>query len=111
MKHLVEFPLVEGGSIVVEVDEPETGGTVRAVREVKIEKARETFEDALSKVLPVTKTVVEKLRGMESRPDEIEVTFGVNLSTMAGAFIASASAAANFGVTVRWTGTHKETAP
>jgi hypothetical protein len=26
------------------------------------------------------------------------------LSTMAGAFIASASAAANFSVTVRWTG-------
>ena len=29
MKHLVEFPLEEGGSIVVEIDEPETGGTVR----------------------------------------------------------------------------------
>ena len=110
MKHLVEFPLEEGGSIVVEIDEPETSGTVRAGREDKIEKARETFEDALNKVLPVTKTVVEKLRGMESRPDEIEVTFGVNLSTMVGAVIASASAAANFGVTVRWTGTHKETA-
>ena len=111
MKRLVEFPLEEGGSIVVEIDEPETGGTVRAGRDDKIEKARETFEDALNKVLPATKTVVEKLRGMASRPDEIEVTFGVNLSTMAGAFIASASAAANFGVTVRWTGTHKETTP
>src|SRR5260370_25398649 len=103
MKRLVEFPLEEGGSIVVEVDEPETGGTVRAGREDKIEKARETFEDALNKVLPATKTVVEKLRGMTSKPDEIEVTFDVNLSTMAGAFIASASAAAEFGVTVRWT--------
>src|SRR3989440_9632441 len=93
MKHLVEFPLEEGGNIVIEIDEPETGGTVRAGREDKIEKAKETFEDALNKVLPATKTVVEKLRNMTSRPDEIEVTFGVNLSTMAGAFIASASAA------------------
>src|SRR6266571_1861569 len=108
MKHLVEFPLEEGGSIVIEIDEPEAGGTVRAGREDRIEKARETFEDALNKVLPVTKTVVEKLRGMASKPDEIEVTFGVNLSTMAGAVIASASAAANFGVTVRWTGTIKD---
>ena len=109
MKHLVEFSLEKGGSIVVEIDEPEMGGTVRAGREDKIEKARETFEDALNKVLPATKTVVEKLRDMASKPDEIEVTFGVNLSTMAGAVIASASAAANFGVTVHWTGTHKET--
>jgi Trypsin-co-occurring domain 1 len=111
MKRLVEFPLEEGGSIVVEIDEPETGGTVRAGREDTIEKARETFEDALNKVLPVTKTVVEKLRSMTSKPDEIEVTFGVNLSTMAGAVIASASAEANFSVTVRWTGTHNETTP
>jgi Trypsin-co-occurring domain 1 len=109
MKHLVEFPLEEGGSIVIEIDEPETGGTVRAGREDKIEQATETFEDALNKVLPATKTVVEKLRDMASRPDEIEVTFGITLSTIASAFIASASAAANFGVTVRWTGTHKET--
>src|SRR6266704_1422670 len=108
MKHLVEFPLEEGGSIVVEIDESETGGTVRAGREDKIEKARETFEEALNKVLPATKTVVEKLRGMASKPDESEVTFGINLSTMAGAVIASASVAANFGVTVRWIGKKDE---
>jgi hypothetical protein len=102
MKRLVEFPLKEGGSIVVEIDEPETGGTVRAGREDTIEKARETFEDALNKVLPVTKTVVEKLRSMASKPDEIEVTFGVKLNTVAGVVIASASAEANFGVTLRW---------
>ncbi len=109
MTRLVEFPLEEGGSIVVEIEEPETGGTVRAGRDDKIEKARETFEDAPNKVLPATKTVVEKVRDMASKPDEIEVTFGVNLSTMAGAVIASASAAANFGVKVRWRKTHEET--
>jgi len=57
---LVEFPLEEGGSIVVEVDEPETGGTVRAGRADTIEKAKETLEEALNKVVPVTKSVVEK---------------------------------------------------
>jgi len=39
MKRLVEFPLEEGGSIVIEIDEPETGGTGRAGREDKIEAA------------------------------------------------------------------------
>ena len=33
MKRLVEFPLEAGGSIVVEIDEPETGGAIRASRE------------------------------------------------------------------------------
>ena len=109
MKRLVEFPLEGGDSIVVEVDEPETGGTVRAGREDAIEKVKETFEEALNKVLPATKSVVEKRRSIGNRPDEIEVSFGVKLSTAAGAIIASATAEANFDVTMRWTGTHKET--
>ncbi len=111
MKRLVEFPLEEGGSILVQIDEEDAGGTIRAGREDTIEKAKDTFEEALNRVLPAAKSVVEKLQRMESRPDEIEVNFGINLSTKAGAFIASASAEANFGVTVHWTSASKETPP
>ena len=59
----------------------------------------------------MTRSVVEKLRSIGNRPDEIEISFGVKLSTTAGAVIASATAEANFDVTMRWTGTHKETTP
>ena len=111
MKRLVEFPLEEGGSILVQIDEPEAGGTIRAGRDDTIEKAKDTFEEALNRVLPAAKSVVEKLQSMASQPDDIEVNFGINLSTKAGAFIASASAEANFGVTVHWTSTKRETPP
>ena len=109
MKHLVEFPLEDGGSIVIEVDEPESEGTIRAARGDTIVKAKETLEDALDEVLPMTRSVVEKLRSIGNRPDEIEISFGVKLSTTAGAVIACATAEANFDVTMRWTETHKET--
>jgi len=111
MKHLVEFPLEEGGSIVVEVDEPETSGTVRAARGDTLAKARETLEDALDKVLPAAKSIVEKLRRLDNKPNEIEVTFGIRLNTSVGAVIASATAEANFDVTLRWTGNTQEKAP
>jgi Trypsin-co-occurring domain 1 len=111
MKHLVEFPLEEGGSIVVEVDEPESAGTIRAAREDTIVKAKETLEEALSNILPVTQSLVEKLRSFENKPDEIEVSFGVKLTTNIGAVIASASAEGNFGVTVHWTGKKEEATP
>ena len=101
MKRLVEFPLQEGGSVVVQIDEPDIGGSVRAARGDTIEQAKETLEDALDKVLPAARNVVEKLQSM--RPNEIEVTFGISLSFKAGAFI-TAGTDANFGVTVRWTG-------
>ena len=45
------------------------------------------------------------------RHDEIEINFGVKLSTAAGAVIAAASAEANFDVTVRWTGKKEEAPP
>jgi predicted RNase H-like HicB family nuclease len=111
MKHLVEFPLEEGGSIVVEVDEPETSGTARAARGDALAKARETLEDALDKVLPAAKSVIEKLRSLDDKPNEIEVTFGIKLNTSLGAVIASATAEANFDITLRWTGNTKEKAP
>ena len=111
MKHLVEFPLEDGGSIVIEVDEPESTGTVRAAREDTIAKAKQTFEEAFNGVLPVTKGLVEKLRSIGNNPDEIEVTFGVSLNTAVGAVIASASAEANFSVTLHWSGKTEETTP
>jgi hypothetical protein len=109
MKRLVEFPLEEGGSILVQIDEPDTGGTIRAGRDEIIEKAKETLEEALNRVLPAAKSVIEKLQSMPRKPDEIEVNFGINLSTQAGAFIASTTAQANFGVTIHWTKPDKET--
>lgn len=110
MKHLVEFPLEEHGSVVIEVEEPETAGTVRAGRADTIAKAKETLEEALDKILPATKSVIGKLHSLGNRPDEIEITFGVKLTTAAGAVIAVAGAEANFEVTLRWTGTPQEKA-
>jgi len=113
MKHLVEIPLEEGGYIIVEVDEPEVEGTILASRGDSIIKVKETFEDALNKVLPVTKSVITKLRNFDkdNKPDEIEVKFGINLSTVVGAVIASASVSANFEVTLRWAENKHEEAP
>ena len=111
MKRPVEFPLEEEGSILVQIDEQECGGTVRAGREETIEKAEETFEDALNRVLHAARSVVEKLQGMGSRPHEIEVNFGINLITQSGDFLASATAQADFGMTVCWTGASREMVP
>lgn len=111
MKHLVAFPLKGGGNMIVEVDEPESEGTVRAGRGDVIARAKETLEEALSNIMPATREVAEHLRSAGNRPDEIEITFGIKLNTAAGAIIASASAEANFNVTVRWAEQKEAVAP
>jgi len=104
LKHLVEFKMEDGSAIMFEVDEPEMGGTTRASRRPGeiAEEAKETFEQALSKIRPATEKVITTLRGLVQKPDEIEMEFGFSLNAAAGVVIASASTEANYKVTLRW---------
>lgn len=103
MKRLVEFPLEDGSTAIVEVDEPETDGVRRVARAGEIaEKAGQTFETALEKIRPAASAIVAKLRDLSVAPDLIGVEFGIKLSAKAGAIFASADSEANFKVTLTW---------
>ena len=103
MKRYVEFQLEGDGSIVVEVDEPEVGGPVRAGRETDLqEKARLTFEQALVTVRPAAEAIIARLRNLTDPPDQIGVEFGLKLNGTAGAIIASVGVEANYKVTLTW---------
>lgn len=106
MKNLVEFKLEDGGAIMVEVEAREAeGGAIRAGRKPGeiYSEATQTFEQALDKVQRATEKAVQKLRDLSRQPDEVEMEFGFNLSAQFGAVIASATAEANYKVTLRWT--------
>ncbi len=102
MKRLISYPLAEGGTVTVEVDDPD-GGVVRAARPGEVaETAKQTLEDALDKIKPAAQAVVSKLRDLHDEPDEITVEFGIKLNAAAGAFIASAGVEANYRVALKW---------
>jgi len=105
MKRLVEFPLEDGGSILVEVEEAERPGMVpAATRSAKgvPEKAQQTFEAALEKVRPAAAVIIKKLRALHDQPDEVEVEFGLKMDAKAGAMLAAAGVEANYKVTLTW---------
>ncbi len=103
MKRLVEFPLEKGGSVVVEIEVPEGLGMTPAGRvEGVLERAGQTFEEALDKIRPAVATIIQKLHALSDPPDMVEVEFGLKLSAQAGAFIAAASADAHYKVTLTW---------
>jgi hypothetical protein len=105
LKQLVEFRLDEGGSVLVEVDEPPAGPTMRGLgkdRSTLVEQADKTFEDATAAVTPAARSLIARLRSIDDPPDEVGVEFGVQLSAQTGAFIASVAAEANFRVSMTW---------
>jgi Trypsin-co-occurring domain 1 len=101
---LVEFPLQDGGSVLVQVDEAAAGPVTRGLGDHRTvtEQARHTFEDAISRVQPAAQSLISRLRALADTPDEVGLEFGLELSAEAGAFIASASSTANFKVTLTW---------
>lgn len=105
MKRLVEFSLVEGGSVLVEVDEPLGGPVMRGIgkdRSALVERADETFEDATAAVTPAARSLIARLRSIDDPPDGVAIEFGVQLSAQTGALIASVAAQANFKVSMTW---------
>lgn len=105
MKRLVEFPLDQGGSIIIEVDEPAAGPTMRGLgkdRSALVEEADKTFEDATAAITPAARSLIARFRSIEDPPDEVGIEFGVQLSAQTWAFIASIAAEANFKVSMTW---------
>lgn len=103
MKRLVEFPLEDGTTMLVEIEESEKGGLVKASRaDDVIVKAQITLEKSLEKVKPAAQFIIQQLKNLHDSPDEIEVAFGLKLSADAGAVLASAGAEANYTITLKW---------
>jgi Trypsin-co-occurring domain 1 len=107
MGRLVEFPLQDGTSILVEVDAA-AGPVTRGLGDQHgvAERAQQTFEQAIARVQPAAQALVGRLRAVADAPEEIGVEFGLQLSVEAGAFIAAASSTANFKVTLTWRRSH-----
>ena len=71
MKRLIEFDLEDGGSILVQVEEPEpAGGVVRAGRTYEvIAKAEQTFESAMEKIKPAAMAAISAISKLRDLTD------------------------------------------
>jgi hypothetical protein len=103
MVQLVEFPLQDGGAVLIQVQDAAGGPVMRGLGDhTVVERSQRTFEEAVSRVQPAAQALLSRLRDLADVPEEIGVEFGLELSAEAGAFIAAASSTANFKVTLTW---------
>lgn len=110
MAKYVEFPLEDGGVILVEASDERKaagGGFVRGApgdgtQEI-IEKAKASFEASFESVRKSADALVQKLTSLSQRPDEVEVSFSLKVSAELGnVVIAKAGSESNYSVTLRW---------
>lgn len=108
MSQLVEFGLSGSDATVVVLarDSADTmsdgtvyrGGLPRDL----IERSGQTLDEAISRVRPAAEAVVAVMTDLPRKPDELTVTFGIELSGSMGAIIASTAATANITITLTW---------
>ena len=103
MKQIVEFPLEDGESILIEVDAPPKPVDERiGITDDVIYKANKSLDSAMEKIKPVANTIIKKVRSINEPADEVEVKFGIKLSAEMGAIIASGEAEVNYEITLKW---------
>lgn len=102
MPELVQFPLEAGGSVTVEVGRLPSG-TERVGRgEHVVHQMATTFDAALAEVRDAAAAALAQFQRMPTRPDEVEIAFGVKLDARLGAVVAEAGVEGNLQVTVKW---------
>jgi hypothetical protein len=99
---LVEVPLADGGSILVEVDEQDRGPVTRGGPAESVAKAGESLEQVLGQLGPAVRGIVSQLRTAADWPEQVQIEFGVKLSTDANLIIARAGGEANFRIALTW---------
>lgn len=109
MPMFIEFPLEDGGSITIEVDEKLVkyqDGLIEASRgeDKLLAVADKTFDAAVETVRNAADVLINKMRSLHQAPDEIEVTFGLKATGELGGtfFVAKASMDANYTVKLKW---------
>jgi hypothetical protein len=102
VSEVVEVPLAEGGSILVEVDDLIDRPPVRGHGTAVPAQLARSLEETLAGLGPTTRALVSQVRELADSPHEIEVEFAVKLSADARIVIARTGGEANFRILVRW---------
>lgn len=100
---MMEVPLADGHSVVVEVDRREVPGelVLAAVKPYEVAaRAAETLEQGLDKVKPMLRSLGEWAKS--AGPDECCVEFGLKLGGELGVIVAKGTTEVNFVVKLIW---------
>ena len=102
MAYLTEFPMANGDTVVVEMDDDQLVGFVPAAVEPGTVAATATgsFESAVDRLMPAMRAISERMKQLA--PQEVTIAVGIKLTAEAGVIVAKAAAEANFTVTLKW---------
>lgn len=101
MSRVLEVPVVDGSSVLVEVDAVGDGPALRGRGAPMPATVSEPLAQLLAGVGPATRAMLGELSALAESPYELEVEFGVKLSADAKIVIARAGGEAHFRIALK----------
>jgi hypothetical protein len=100
----VEFPLEGGGSIFIEASEEIGRGSAGFLRDEGAgKKSAQTFDTTVESIRRSADLMLNKLRGLSTVPDELQITFSLKASQeLGGLMVSKGPQDSSFNVTLRW---------
>lgn len=104
MTKLVEFEVGDGHTVFIEVEDVASDEIepVSKLPGALASKASQTLGEALDHIAPMVRTMRGRLNNVTEPGDEVEVKFGVKLSSEIGAVIGKLGNEVNYEVTLKW---------
>ena len=100
---LVKYKTEQGGALVFEVEEVAQPGMKLAAADKGAVQATQTLEEALNEVEPVISKLCDRLRGMVSSPQQVNIELGLKFTAGAGVVFAKVGAEGHCKVSLTWT--------
>lgn len=100
MSRLIRFRLEEGGEVLVEAGDADDGPALVARGDAF--DATETFEQALSRIRPLTDAVLKQIAALATGPQEVGVEMGITLKAEAGVILAKTAGEGSLKLSLKW---------
>jgi len=97
---VLEFPVASGGSVLVEVEDPQSG--TRPIARSAGDRVKESFDSAVAQIKPGVEALMAELGALSRKPDQVSLEFGIKFTAGAEALIAKSSVEGNVKVTLSW---------
>jgi hypothetical protein len=102
MAALIEFPVEGNERVFVEVAGPLPRGLAPVADANVAGKSAKTFEEAVSGLGPIARSIFNAIQGLAKRPTEVAVELGFKISGSGSLILCSTQAEANFKATLKW---------
>lgn len=101
-QQFVEFDLGDGKTVLVAGPVTDPGRAAPVARGQVVEKATQSFREALDAVRPIAGSIFDTISDLSQRPDEVQIELSISLKANGGVVLATVGTEGAIKLVLKW---------